>query len=283
MIALRRAAAVACCLVGVAALFGGVFARWLDRELFDTERFAARTTAVLRLGSVESALEERLVDRIRPAVVPEARPLVAPAVSAVIADPRFTTILDEAIRSAHSALVGSRDGPVVLDLSAATGIIRGELAAVDPLAAASIGDLDDELRLVIAGRADLPGGWGIAERLHRAGVAMIVLAGLLVALALVIGPDRWLVVLIGGVGLTIGGAVVQLGAGSAGRAIDASIRDRRNRQAARDVTALFVDPLRAEMTTVMIVGAVVALIGVAWWLLRPRPPGKAQRAMITPR
>lgn len=283
MTALRRTVAITCCVAGVVALFAGLSARWLDRELFDTDRFAATTSQILHFGSVQTALEERLTSQIEPRVVPDARPLVAPVVAQVVADARFTTILDQAVRSAHSTLVGGRDAPIVLDLTPALAIIRTELTAVDPVAGASVGELGDEMRIVIAGRGDVPGGWRVADRVHGAWVAMLVFGGLLVALGVVVAPERWLIALIGGVGVTIGAVVIYLGAGMIAGAIDSSIRDRRNRRAARDITALFVDPLRSEMTTVMIAGAIASLLGVAGWLLRPRPAAVSDGATLTRR
>ncbi len=276
---MRRVGSLACCLFGTVCLVLGVVARFVDEQLFDTGQVADTAAEMLELDSVRELLRVQLDQRIEPMVQAEFVPLVDPVVVAVLDDPRFAAVLDEAVRSTHRTLVGGSGERIVFSLAGVIPFVRAEFEAVDPALAAQLPPLDGMLDYVFVQRSELPLIWKAVERFHRVAVSLVVFGVLLIALGLVIGPARWALLIIVGVLLALSSLIVAGGAWAFRRTIQGRIDAEGTKRAAADLIELFTDPLDREMTTLLVVGGLFVAAGAAVWLLRPRPRRRPVRSL----
>ena len=274
MTALRRAGSMTLVALGALALALGAVMIWIDGHVFDTDEVVDTTAEILETPSVRELVREQLTTRISAEVDPILAPIVADAVVVVIDDPRFTPLLSDAVGDAHRLLVEGDSERITFSLAAVWPVVVAELDAIDPTISPLLPDVAASLDFTLTERSELPAVWSFVDRFHRAALALVAFGLALVGLALVIGPSRWALIVVVGVGLVVTGLGVQLAAGAARQEIE----DRTSGAAEEVAVAandLFVAPLDDRMTQLAVVGGVVILIGIAVRLLRPmvRRPG----------
>ncbi|MEZ5259561.1 MAG: hypothetical protein R2705_22575 [Ilumatobacteraceae bacterium] len=131
-------------------------------------------------------------------------------------------------------------------------------------------DLTPSFRFDLAQRDELPRIWTFVDRFHRASIALIVLGALLVALALVIGPGRWMLFLILGVVGAGTSLLLGIAADRADRELAARLGSVSTAPAATAVAERFAQPFASWADTGLIASGLVAVVGVAVRLLTPQ-------------
>lgn len=269
--AVRRVVSITLVALGVSCLVCGAVLTWVDSNVFDTDTVVEATNEMMSEPAIRELVQTELTQRIVGVVDPVVAPFVAPAVGAVIDDPRFAQVLAEAVRASHAVLVDGDAEAIVFSLAAVQPIVKDQLDAVDPTIYPQIPDLDSALRYTLTERSELPAVWDTVDRFHTAAVALVVFGGLLIALALVIGPSRWaLLLLVGGTTLVVA-LLARLAIGRIHGTIEGRIDEPRAEAGAVAVAELFTAPLEDRLTILIGTGAVLAVAGVVVRILRPRP------------
>ena len=167
-------------LVALTALLlaGAAVTGYLDRVLFDGDRFAARTTTALRDPDVRTVIADRVTDQLvlrnRPDLL-AARPLIAGAVSGLVGGEAFATILRAAARDAHRAVFDRDQDSLTLTLADAGVVASAALRQLRPELA---DQLEDERVVLLRERLG-----SVAADLARFGDDAELLAWVLLALA----------------------------------------------------------------------------------------------------
>ena len=206
-------------------------------------------------------------------VDPRVAPFVAPAVVAVTDDARFVSVLDEAVRAAHTVLVDGDAEAITFALGEVIPIVKEKLDAVDPSIFPLIPDLEPALDYTLTQRSELPAVWDIVERFHRAAFALLAFGVLLIALALVIGPSRWALLLAAGGSVALLAFVARLAITRVHTTVEGRIDEPGTRAGAVEVAELFTAPLERQLLTLLVGGLLVAVVGVIVRLVRPRTHG----------
>lgn len=269
MTGLRRVVSVLLVVLGAVSVVLGAVAAWADSHLFDTRQVTATTSDIVSRPSVRDLLRRELTERIAAQVDPLVAPVVDVAVATVLDDPRFPPLVSQAVGLSHRLLVDGDTERLTFSLAAVWPVVVSELDAIDPAISPQLPDLSGSLDFVLTERSELPAIWRFVDRVHDASVALLVLGGALVGLGLVLGPSRWaLLVLLGG-GLVLATLGLSLASSAAQRRIEDRIGDDTARQVAVEVSDLFVEPLQDRLTQGLVIGALVAVLGLVVRLLRP--------------
>ena len=266
---LRRGISIGLVALGALCLVGGAVMTWVDSHVFDTDSVVETTHTMMRRASIRELVRTELDQRIVGVVDPLVAPYVDPAVVAVIDDPRFAGVLDDAVRIAHSTLVDGNAEAIVFSLGDVVPIVKEKLDAVDPTIFPLIPDLRRTLDYTLTQRSELPAVWDAVDRFHRAALALLIFGAVLIALALVIGPSRWALLLLVGVSTLVVTLVIRLAAGRIHATIEGRIDEPGTRTAAVEVAELFTAPLERQMAILMVIGGLIAVAGVVVRLLRP--------------
>jgi hypothetical protein len=122
-------------------LLGATVTAYLDRTLFDSDRFADHAAAAVRDDRVRTAVADKVTDdlvlRTEPDLV-AARPLIAAAVSGVVAGEAFTRLFAAAVRDAHRATFSRDQNTVTLTVFDVGTVVATALRKLQP-------DLADEI------------------------------------------------------------------------------------------------------------------------------------------
>ena len=249
-------------LVALTALLlaGAAVTGYLDRVLFDGDRFAARTTTALRDPDVRTVIADRVTDQLvlrnRPDLL-AARPLIAGAVSGVVGGEAFATILRAAARDAHRAVFDRDEDSLTLTLADAGVVASAALRQFRPELA---DELEDERVVLLRERLG-----SVAADLARFGDDAELLAWVLLALAVaaaagavVLARDKRRCAAQLGLAVLAAGLIVVL-ATAFGRAIAlAGITGDDDRAAARAVWDAYLGDLTKLGLLLAGIGAVVA-------------------------
>ena len=269
MTPLRRAASITLTVLGLIAVVCGTVMMWVDHHVFDTEQVVGHAHSTLVDPSVQQMLRDELDKRITQEVGAQFAAPVDTAVGLVLADPRFVTIFDDAVRQTHRTLVAGDPDSIRFDLGAVMPVILEEVAAVDPLLASQFPDLSGALDIQLTTVGELPEVWSFVERFHRAAAALTIFGVLLIGLALVIGPSRWALLVVLGLAMVVSAVAVNAASGTIEDTVTHEIGNATTRQAAGIIADRFTNPLGTTMTNLMIAGGIVVLAGLAVRLLRP--------------
>lgn len=267
----RRVVSIILVVLGTGCLVGGAVMVWVDTHVFDTDEVVSTTHTMLQESSIRELIRTELDQRIVGVLDPAIAGFVDPAVVSVLDDPRFAKVLDDAVRTAHTTLVAGSQEDIVFSLADVLPIVTEKLDAIDPSIVPQLPDLSTTLDYTLTQRSELPKVWDAVDRFHRAATALLIFGIALIALALVIGPSRWALLLGVGIVTALFALGVQLGSNAVRRTIEHRIDEPGTRLAASDVAKLFTAPLERQMTVLMVIGGIVAVAGVVTRLLRPQP------------
>ena len=205
---LQRTISIVLTVVGAALLAMGTVLWWADGHLFDTASVVAQTDDVLESPDVQVLLTARITDHVMVYVGdPTFRPQVEMIVEEAVGDPRVRALVNDGVRQAHQALVSGDAEQVALRLEALSREIRQTVVVAVPELEGRIPDTD-VLTFDLITRSDLPDVWRLAERFHEAAAMFLSIGAVLVGVGLVIGPARWLRLLVGGLTFAAFGAVM---------------------------------------------------------------------------
>jgi hypothetical protein len=250
----------------------GVYAQ---RDIYDTERFAKHASALLRDPDVREQLAQSMANALV-SEVPQLRsvePLLATAASAVISTPQFAAVFDDAVRQAHSQLVsGART--IQLDLGASVSLVLRQLTEGLPFAQALIPDFTGALKVTVLERSQAPALWSAVEIARNAAYISLIGTVVLLIVGMLVLDLRSLGVLLIGAGALFAGGVAIAGQFAVRQIITGGMLDPVSERAYLAVLREFGGPLRSQSLLVMLVGAIVAAVGVVLLVTR----AKAQRA-----
>jgi hypothetical protein len=275
---LQRSISIVLTVVGAALLAMGTVLWWADGHLFDTATVVAQTDDVLTSPDVQVLLTARITDHVMVYVGDQTfRPQVEMIVEEAVADPRVRALVNDGVRQTHLALVSGDAEQVALRLEALSREIRQTVVATVPELAGRIPDTD-VLTFDLITRSDLPDVWRLAERFHEAAAMFLSIGAVLVGVGLVIGPARWLRLLVGGLTFAAFGVVCFVALRAAITVVEDRITDPLAAAAAGDIFDAFFSSLDTRAIVMVIGGLLAAMFGVAIRLMRPEYELHTRRA-----
>ena len=275
---LQRTISIVLTVVGAALLAMGTVLWWADGHLFDTATVVEQTDDVLTSPDVQVLLTARITDHVMVYVGDQTfRPQVEMIVEEAVADPRVRALVNDGVRQTHLALVSGDAEQVALRLEALSREIRQTVVATVPELAGRIPDTD-VLTFDLITRSDLPDVWRLAERFHEAAAMFLSIGAVLVGVGLVIGPARWLRLLVGGLTFAAFGVVCFVALRAAITVVEDRITDPLAAAAAGDIFDAFFSSLDTRAIVMVIGGLLAAMFGVAIRLMRPEYELHTRRA-----
>ena len=275
---LQRTISIVLTVVGAALLAMGTVLWWADGHLFDTATVVEQTDDVLTSPDVQVLLTARITDHVMVYVGDQTfRPQVEMIVEEAVADPRVRALVNDGVRQTHLALVSGDAEQVALRLEALSREIRQTVVATVPELAGRIHDTD-VLTFDLITRSDLPDVWRLAERFHEAAAMFLSIGAVLVGVGLVIGPARWLRLLVGGLTFAAFGVVCFVALRAAITVVEDRITDPLAAAAAGDIFDAFFSSLDTRAIVMVIGGLLAAMFGVAIRLMRPEYELHTRRA-----
>ena len=267
---MRRTLATVLVVLASLLLFGAAIAGYARRALFDSDRFANRATAALSDPAVRTAIGEQVTDQLvlrSQEDLLAARPIIASAVSAIVGSPAFRNLFRRGVLDVHRAVFAHDEDTVTLTL-ADIGVVAGAaLAKVRPQLAQN---LEDSGQVVVVRERVGALAADAARLADDVRVLALVLAALTViaaAVAIVIAPDRRLVVSRLGLGTVVVGVAIVIVLATARAIALGRISDPDARAAASAVWGEFLDDLRTLAWLLAGAGAVVAAAAAS--MIRP--------------
>jgi hypothetical protein len=199
-------------LCGLAAivLFVGTLMAYGRRELFDTGRFTERSLEVVHEDVVRELLADTLTRQALESGSPDLvalRPLSEATISRLIDSGAVDPALSFAISEAHRSAFTPGGSPLVLSLRDVVVVARGVVAAVSP--GAELPTSGAATQVTVTDR-DGTRALRIAEQVRWLGVALPILAMLLLAIAVALARDRRRAATACGLALVSAGLLVAL-------------------------------------------------------------------------
>ncbi len=194
---MRRAVSWALAVLAAVALMVSVVAAFATREVFDADRFAARTEQALQTEAVSAEVARRLTDAVitaQPDLV-AVRPLVLGAAEGVVRSAAFGAVVRGSVRDLHRSAFDADAGTVTLTVVDAGLLVSEALDRLRPDLATRI---PDTVRVTLTDTADGP-----PLALVQAAEDVKWLAWIALAVALLTGAAA---VLVGAGGESRGGA-----------------------------------------------------------------------------
>ena len=267
---LQRISSIVLVLVGAATLAVGIVLWWADSHLFDTQAVLDTTDDVLTSPDVQALLTARITTRVMDEIGDESfRNEVAEIVGDAVADTEVQALVKGGVRTAHRLLVEGEVERIPLRLDALSRQIRANVIAQVPELADVLPPTDDILTFDLLDRSDLPAVWRLADRFHETAALLISLGAVIVGLALVIGPARWIRLIVGGVTFAAFGVVGIIALGRAIAIVEDRITDPIAVAATRDIFDAFFTSLDTMSIVMIVAGLLAAMFGVAIRLMRP--------------
>ena len=266
----QRITSIVLVLVGAATLAVGIVLWWADSHLFDTEAVLDTTDDVLTSPDVQALLTARITTRVMEQVGDESfRNQVAEIVGEAVADAEVQALVKDGVRTAHRLLVDDDAEQIPLRLDSLSREIRANVIAEVPDLAGVLPPTDDILTFDLLERSDLPPVWRLADRFHDTAALLISVGAVIVGLALVIGPARWIRLVVGGVTFAAFGFVGIVALGRAIAVVEDRITDPIAVAATRDIFDAFFTSLDTMSIAMIVAGLLAAMFGVAIRLMRP--------------
>jgi hypothetical protein len=298
-------------LVAVASLlaFVGLFAIWIDRQVFNTDNWTSASSQMLEVPAIRNETAAYLTDQlyknvdvegeIRDALPTRLQPLAGPAAGFLrdrvemrareaLARPDVQQLWEKANRTAHEQLlqvldgggnvVSTQNGTVVLDLKALLDDLEqragfgGRAAAVLPASAAQITVLESD---------QLDTAQSVANVLDGLPIVLVALSLALFAAALLLAPDYRRRSLRGyGIGLlTAGVGALAVSAWVGDLLVDNLSKTASTETAIRGVWDIYDTLLLQAATATIGYGAVIVFCA---WLAGPSSWAVAVRRPIAP-
>jgi hypothetical protein len=257
-------------LVGAATLAAGSVLWWTDGHVFDTEQVSTTTTDVLDDPQVQGLLSREVTDRVMEYVPDQTqRPQIANLVEKYVASEAALTLIDKGVRATHREFVNGTNPTVQLNLNDLATEVRLQLVAAAPELGNTLPAPDAWFNFQLLQRDELPQTYKWVERFHSSALALLVFGVCLVALALVLGPARWALLSATGVGVAGFGFVLVFALRRALKAGEDRVTDPIARAASQSIFDIFFRDLDRQSVTLIVVGGVLALLGVSIGLIRP--------------
>ena len=139
---MRRAVSWVLAVLAAVALMVSVVAAFATREVFDADRFAARTEQALQTEAVSAEVARRLTDAVitaQPDLV-AVRPLVLGAAEGVVRSAAFGAVVRGSVRDLHRSAFDADAGTVTLTVVDAGLLVSEALDRLRPDLAARIPD-----------------------------------------------------------------------------------------------------------------------------------------------
>jgi hypothetical protein len=270
MRSLQRIVSIVIVVVGAASLAFGTVLLWTQGHLFDTQEVVKTTDEVLTSPDVQTLMATQITDRVMTYIGDETfRPQVASIVGDAVTDPELQTLVNDGVRQAHRALVVGDVERITLNLDALSREVRADVVAAVPELDARLPPADDVLTFELITRSDLPAAWRLADRFHDAAALLLSLGVVLVCLALVIGPARWIRLIVGGLTFAAFGALSIAALAAATGVVEDRITDPIVTAATVDIFDAFFVSLERQSILMIVGGLLAVMLGVAIRLMRP--------------
>jgi hypothetical protein len=270
MRALRVAFSVMLALIGASSLATGFALRWADSKVFDTAEVSETSTEMFRDPDVQALLSREITEKVMEFVVDETqRGTVTNLVTQIVADQRALVLIDQGVREAHQTLVDTENPAIRLNLQQLAVEVRKSLVNVSPALEATLPPAETWFDFQLFTRDDLPKPYEWLDRFHGSAFPLMLFGGCLIALAIVLGPARWAMLMTAGLGVAAFGLAISFGLRQALRAAEDRVNDPLALTAAKDVFSLLFDDLNRQAITLTVTGAIAALLGISIGLIRP--------------
>jgi hypothetical protein len=257
-------------LIGAAALAAGSVLWWTDGHVFDTATFTESTSKVLRDPQVQTLLSREITNKVMAYVEsPELQPQVRLLVTQIVASEEALTLMDQGVVDAHRLLVDGTAPTLDLNLIALATEVRVRIVAAAPLLDATLPPPNNWFEFQLLKRTDLPKTYELVERFHSSAVALLFLGAALIGLALVLGPGRWALMMGSGLGVAAFGIAIVFALKKALQEGEARVTDPVAKAASKNVFSIFFHELNRQSITLIVIGGIVALLGVSIGLIRP--------------
>jgi hypothetical protein len=231
------------------------------RAAFNSGQFANRATQSLQDPAVRTILAERVTDGLVLRADPDllaARPLIAGIASGIVGSAPFGALFHASVLDVHRAVFQHDENTVTLTLSDVGTVIGAAMQQLRPKVA---GELERRGRIVVVKR-DVGSATGDLARAARdARLASWVLAGLLLAAvvgAVALSADRRRIVSQLGLGFAAVGVLILVGLAIARALVVGSVAGAENRAAAGAIWDVFFGDLRTWGWLIAGSGAVLA-------------------------
>lgn len=275
---LRGLASAVLLLVGVALVGVGVPTLWIDRHVYDTDRWTAAVAPLIDEPVVREdvavALAAPIADQL--SLGPTLEQVLVRATREIVATEGFARVWTTSVRLSHRhAVAGLRGEGTGLDL-AEDGVVIERAALVEALrqrlteAGVPFADRipDGEGTIVLADGPDVARGLWAARTVDTVGPWALVAGGVVLLLGVLVAGHRPRALLVAGLG-TSAVALAQwlvLHQEFETTGLFTEVDDRR--PTAVLLWKALSEPLGPMLETTAVVGVAVALVGVVAWLLR---------------
>jgi hypothetical protein len=293
-----RRAPVATVLVVLAsvALLLTMVVGYARHALLNSGQFADRATVALQESPVRARLAQRVTDGLvlrADADLLAARPLIESAVNGIIQSGAFTTLFRKGVDDVHRAVFDRDSNTVTLTLTDVGTLAGTALEKLRPGIAAQI-EKQANVQVLSQRVGSVTGDLGRAATDVRVlAVLLAILTSVFVAAAIVVAPDRRLVIFRLGVGAAIAGVVLVIAYVIARAIVLGQVEGTANRDVASAVWSAFLGDLRTIGWIVAACGALVAATAAsvirpvsidqplerAWRVVAAEPQSKALRAV----
>lgn len=269
---MRRTLARALAIGAAAALAAVQGALWVQRDLLDSQRFAAAARDSLQSEEVRALIADAITDRVvarAPVAVPdEASSRIAGEVATAATEDVFAEAFEVAVASLHRSLVSGDAEHVILDLAPAEPAVRAAVARADPALAERLPV--EDLRAVTVGEEDqLPDLSGLSDDTARTLRISLLLAGIGLSLGLLVADERYRVVVAMGIGLAFWSTLLGLAPQVFVDRFAERLVDPALERAARAVVREMTEGLRLRAWAAVALG--LASAAVAWTRGHARP------------
>lgn len=267
---LQRIVSIVLAVAGATLLAAGAVLLWAESNVFDTEQVVERADEALSSEPVQALLIDRTVDRVMQYVGNEAlRSQVTTIVTDAVESEQIQALVNTGVRQAHVVLVTGDGEEIPLRLTALAERVREAIIAEVPELEPQLPPGDEVLDFDFVERADLPEVWRVVDRFRDSAPMVVGLGAVLVGLALVIGPARWLRLVVAGVTFAAFGALNLIGLNAATSEAQDRITDPLALAAADELLSTFFSSLETQSILMLVAGLLAALGGVAVRLMRP--------------
>jgi hypothetical protein len=258
----RRFVSIPLVLIGTFVIAFGSLVVWADHNLFDTPTVVRTTQQALDSTAVQQLLSREITDRIVTASGNEAlRPQIASVVDRQLADPEFQSTFANAVSASHHVLVDGDARTIPFNLQPVAQSVEQQIVAVAPQLQGHLPDPQTVLQFDLVQRSQLPVLWRIVDHVRAVSWVVVALGVILVALGLLIGPARGVLLIVTGVSLAAFAGVIVLlahtGVGLATRNASQLASD-----AANVISDAFLDDLVRQSVIVAAIGGIVAVAGL---------------------
>jgi hypothetical protein len=267
----RRITAGILLALAVLAIILGPIMLYVRSQFLDSNAFRDRAETALASPAVQAyvadAITANLVARGGPQAQ-RAEPLVRAVAGGVVASDQFEAVFGRAVLALHTRLLSESTAPRLVRLKEATDRVVTALAVVRPQLAQRIRDASGQI--AVGGGATgkrLAQIAHLAQRLRVLGIILPIVGFLLIALSVLVAPDRLRGARRAGWALIAGGIVVTAVSAVTHRVLTGLVDGAELRLAVGDAEDAFLGDLGTWGAWVVAIGVVV--LGTAVFLERP--------------